>query len=105
MILHAMADSAADAPAPDAPEDENGQGGAGPGEPSAGRARADASAGGELADLVDRLEARVRSLLDETGRSALDQGRRKIEENPVTAVLLALGLGLLLGLLLGRRRG
>lgn len=91
--------SAADAPAETPPTAENGQGGTAPG------SEAKAGAGSELADLVDRLEGRVRALLDESGRSAIDQGRRKIEENPFTAVLMALGLGLLLGLLLGRGRG
>lgn len=59
----------------------------------------------ELHALIDRLEGRVRKLVDETGQDTLADGRRQIQENPLTAVLVALGLGLLVGLILGGRRG
>jgi ElaB/YqjD/DUF883 family membrane-anchored ribosome-binding protein len=58
-----------------------------------------------LSALVDRLERRVRTLVDETGQDALADGRRRIQENPLTSVLLAMGIGLILGLILGGRRG
>lgn len=58
-----------------------------------------------LSALVDRLESRVRTLVDETGADALNDGRKRIQENPLTSVLLAMGIGLILGLILGGRRG
>lgn len=58
-----------------------------------------------LTALVDRLESRVRTLVDETGADALNDGRKRIQENPLTSVLLAMGIGLILGLILGGRRG
>jgi len=59
----------------------------------------------ELHALVDRLETRVKKLATETGEDAIADGRRQIQENPITAVLIVLGLGLLFGVLLGSRRG
>ena len=59
----------------------------------------------DLSALVDRLESRVKTLVEETGQDALADGRRRIQENPLTSVLLAMGIGLILGLILGGRRG
>jgi ElaB/YqjD/DUF883 family membrane-anchored ribosome-binding protein len=47
----------------------------------------------------------VRMLVEETGQDALADGRKRIQENPLTSVLLAMGIGLILGLILGGRRG
>ena len=58
-----------------------------------------------LSQLVDRLEKRVRHLVEETGQDALADGRKRIQENPLTSVLLAMGIGLIVGLILGGRRG
>jgi ElaB/YqjD/DUF883 family membrane-anchored ribosome-binding protein len=58
-----------------------------------------------LSAMVDRLESRVRMLVEETGQDALADGRKRIQENPLTSVLLAMGIGLILGLILGGRRG
>jgi ElaB/YqjD/DUF883 family membrane-anchored ribosome-binding protein len=39
----------------------------------------------------------------EHGKEAVDLSRKKIEERPLTAVFAALGVGVLVGILIGRR--
>ena len=41
--------------------------------------------------------------LHEHGKEAVELSRKKIEERPLTAVFTALGVGLLVGILIGRR--
>jgi ElaB/YqjD/DUF883 family membrane-anchored ribosome-binding protein len=41
--------------------------------------------------------------LHEHGKEAVELSRKKIEERPLTAVFTALGVGVLLGILIGRR--
>jgi ElaB/YqjD/DUF883 family membrane-anchored ribosome-binding protein len=41
--------------------------------------------------------------LKEHSKEAVDLSRKKIEERPLTAVFTALGVGLLVGILIGRR--
>jgi ElaB/YqjD/DUF883 family membrane-anchored ribosome-binding protein len=41
--------------------------------------------------------------LREHGKEAMDLSRKKIEEKPLTAVVAALGVGVVLGILIGRR--
>jgi ElaB/YqjD/DUF883 family membrane-anchored ribosome-binding protein len=41
--------------------------------------------------------------LKEHSQEAVDLSRKKIEERPLTAVFTALGVGLLVGILIGRR--
>jgi ElaB/YqjD/DUF883 family membrane-anchored ribosome-binding protein len=41
--------------------------------------------------------------LQEHGKEAVELSRKKIEERPLTAVFAALGVGVLVGILIGRR--
>jgi ElaB/YqjD/DUF883 family membrane-anchored ribosome-binding protein len=41
--------------------------------------------------------------LHEHGKEAVDMSRKKIEERPLTAVFTALGIGVIFGILIGRR--
>ena len=71
----------------------------------------------KLAENKKRLEAAIKTLRGEAkekfdeayesfrehGKEAVDLSRKKIEERPLTAVVTALGVGVLLGILIGRR--
>jgi ElaB/YqjD/DUF883 family membrane-anchored ribosome-binding protein len=71
----------------------------------------------KLEENKKRLEAAIKTLrgeakekigeayesLHEHGKEAVDLSRKKIEERPLTAVFTALGVGVLLGILIGRR--
>jgi ElaB/YqjD/DUF883 family membrane-anchored ribosome-binding protein len=71
----------------------------------------------KLVENKQRLESALRTLrgeakeklgeayesLREHGQEAVDLSRKKIEERPLTAVFTALGVGLLVGILIGRR--
>jgi ElaB/YqjD/DUF883 family membrane-anchored ribosome-binding protein len=71
----------------------------------------------KLEENKKRLEAAIKTLrgeakekfgeayesLQEHGKEAVDLSRKKIEERPLTAVFTALGVGVLLGILIGRR--
>ena len=71
----------------------------------------------KLEENKKRLEAAVKTLRGETkeklgeayeslhehSKEAVDLSRKKIEERPLTAVFTALGVGVLLGILIGRR--
>jgi ElaB/YqjD/DUF883 family membrane-anchored ribosome-binding protein len=71
----------------------------------------------KLAENKKRLEAALKTLrgeakekfeeayesLSEHGKEAVELSRKKIEEKPLTAVFTALGVGVLLGILIGRR--
>ena len=70
-----------------------------------------------LAENKKRLEAAIKNLrgeakekfgeaydsLQEHGKEAVELSRKKIEDRPLTAVFTALGVGVLLGILIGRR--
>jgi ElaB/YqjD/DUF883 family membrane-anchored ribosome-binding protein len=71
----------------------------------------------KLEENKKRLESAIRTLrgeakeklgeaydsLHEHGKEAVELSRKKIEERPLTAVFTALGVGVLLGILIGRR--
>jgi ElaB/YqjD/DUF883 family membrane-anchored ribosome-binding protein len=71
----------------------------------------------KLAENKRRLESALKTLrgeakeklgeaydsLKEHSQEAIDISRKKIEERPLTAVFTALGVGLLVGILIGRR--
>jgi ElaB/YqjD/DUF883 family membrane-anchored ribosome-binding protein len=71
----------------------------------------------KLEENKKRLEAAIKTLrgeakekfgeayesLQEHGKEAVDLSRKKIEERPLTAVFAALGVGVLVGILIGRR--
>ncbi len=71
----------------------------------------------KLVENKKRLEAALKTLrgeakekfgeaydaLKEHGQEAIDLSRKKIEERPLTAVFTALGVGVLIGVLVGRR--
>ena len=71
----------------------------------------------KLAENKKRLEAALKTLRGEAkeklgeaydsfkehGQEAVDYSRKKIEERPLTAVFTALGVGVLLGIIIGRR--
>jgi ElaB/YqjD/DUF883 family membrane-anchored ribosome-binding protein len=71
----------------------------------------------KLAENKKRLEAAIKTLrgeakekfdeayesLREHSKEAVDMSRKKIEERPLTAVFAALGVGVLVGILIGRR--
>jgi len=54
---------------------------------------------GEAKEKFDEAYEYVR----EHGKEAVDMGRKKIEEKPLTAVFTALGVGVIIGILIGRR--
>jgi ElaB/YqjD/DUF883 family membrane-anchored ribosome-binding protein len=60
-----------------------------------------------LEAIVDKLEKRTREIADKVKRDYAPKAEAKIKENLWTSLLIALGLGMLIGLLLrlgGRRR-
>ncbi|MCC6521925.1 MAG: hypothetical protein IT373_04630 [Polyangiaceae bacterium] len=65
---------------------------------------------GRLRKMVDRLQAKSHEISDYVQQKMLADAKKKVADNPLTALLMALGLGLVLGFLLrgfgrGRRAG
>jgi ElaB/YqjD/DUF883 family membrane-anchored ribosome-binding protein len=55
-------------------------------------------------ELVRRASSRAKALARDLETQAVDEASRRIRQNPLTSLLLALGLGLLLGLFIGGSR-
>ncbi|MBM4375056.1 MAG: hypothetical protein FJ095_08230 [Deltaproteobacteria bacterium] len=55
-------------------------------------------------DLVRRASSRAKELARDLEGQAVEEASRRIKQNPLTSLLLALGLGLLLGIFIGGSR-
>ena len=51
----------------------------------------------------EKLRERAPALRDRAGQ-ALEQGRERVRESPVASLAIAAGVGVIVGLLIGRRR-
>jgi hypothetical protein len=71
----------------------------------AARGRRTADAGERAVEIIERLEQRTTELVKELRGTALAYAKAKARENIFTTILAALGIGLILGLLFGGRRG
>ena len=74
---------------------------------NAARSHHDPRADQDDGDLQQRIRDRARELLDEGKASARDLGTRvrgQLRERPLTSLVVAGSFGLLVGLLLGRKR-